>query len=950
MGRTLSSDSANVIALPASPTGFTAGDYVYQTTSGYGSVPSGALATGLFNVNNVPIEAYASTATTSNEFTYVEQLGGSMGSQVAALLTNGNIVYVYLSGNTAVGAAATVNFRIETTGGTVVVAETSTTMAAYFPYQASVVAIANGTFAIVCTPLTGNYSLSTRFYNNDGTAATAVLAAGLNLILAQAVCRLKLQVLSDNSVIIGYTNNAVFELRRVTTAGFDATFGAAGVRIVFDIGSATSQFWDYIVDGSNNIQTIHLANSGSLVMRRYNSVGVQQATSTVSTGLTGLKTVAIAIASDGTMRGFAQQTSGINVVTWNGTTAALSTQIVTGSSSVNAALGAFAQGASGGYVLFYTSVSATNTIPLNVQAFSSSNVALASAATLTDAQAIGYRTQFTPIVVSGDTRVYFGLFQGSSVNMITTGSGRPPMGIMYFAYSNTTYGILNSPTINYNFTGLGPIALGPYVRNGSTPGIAKFTVGSTGTYSSTFAAGAELITKTFVDGTNTATQLVLAPLPNGEFVAAWQRTNGAAFPTFISKYSSSGVLLAGPITVQATGVLLGRLSVGVVRFANGNILVTYSDTITAIRFRIYTSSLTLVTSGDVDTAATVTSNSGSIAVSTFGAETHAAIVYSDTSGYMTTRTISDAGVVSGILFQDTGATRWYNLSVVGFKSSAFFVGGVSTTGIRSGRVIRQTAPSTFSAGTTFDFNNAVTYSFSGRLSSPMPAVGTSAFMIGNDAGNLIITSINPGANSVSQLQYNTLPTPFSGSITSSGTWSAATAYTGTGTPVVVSQRNNTTTALTLAPIANSTLENNTSVTVSPVTTTLLTNQTSSNVCISAIPHIGEAVLVGYTDNNQYPAFVSLAASAFTTSFTLTAGTDVSTSTLMLTPEGGFSLQGISITAAASGNSGFVQTTGTATLNSNYSAATPAIFFDSRNPITAGTNGTVVGRTVIMGNN
>jgi len=948
MGRTLSGDSANVIALPASPTGFTAGDYVYQTTAGYGAVPAGSLATGLFNVNNVPVPARSATATTSNEFTYVEQLGGSMGSQVAALLTNGNIVYVYLSGSATVGAAATVNFRIETTAGTVVVAETSTTMTAYFPYQASVVAIGNGTFAIVCTPLTSSFSLSARFYNNDGTAATAVLAAGLNLNSAQATGRLKLQVLSDNSVIIGYTNIAVFELRRVTTAGFDATFGASGVRIVFDIASATSQFWDYIVDGSNNIQTIHLVNSGSLVMRRYNSIGVQQATSTVS-GLTGLKAVAIAIASDGTMRGFAQQTSGINVVTWNGTTAALGTQIVTGSSSINAALGAFAQGASGGYVLFYTSVSATNTIPLNVQAFSSSNVALASAATITEAQAIGYRTQFTPIVVSGDTRVYFGLFQ-ASINLVTTGSGRPPMGIMYFAYSNTTYEILNSPTINYNFTGLGPIALGNYSRNGSTPGIAKFTVVSTGTYSSTFAAGAEVISKTFVDGTNTATQLVLAPLPNGEFVAAWQRTNGAAFPTFISKYSSSGVLLAGPVTVQATGILLGALSVGVARFANGNILVTYSDTITAIRFRIYTSSLTLVTSGDVDTAATVSTNNGSIAVSTFGAETHAAIVYSDTTGYITTRTISDAGVVSGILFQDTSATRWYNLSVVGFKSSAFFAAGVSTTGVRSGRVIRQTAPSTFSAGTAFDFNNTLVYSSSGSLSSPMPAVGTSAYMIGNNSTNLIITNINPGANSVSQLQYNTLPTPFSGSFTANGTYSATTTYTGTGTPVVVSQRNNTTTALTLAPIANSTLENNTSVTVSSVTTTLLTNQTGQNICISAIPHIGEAVLVGYTDNNQYPAFVSLAASAFTTSFTLTAGTDVSTSTLTLSPSSGYSLQGISITAAASGSSGFVQASGTATLNSNYSAVTPATNFDFRNPTTFGTNGTIIGRTVIMGNN
>ena len=88
----------------------------------------------------------------------------------------------------------------------------------------------------------------------------------------------------------------------------------------------------------------------------------------------------------------------------------------------------------------------------------------------------------------------------------------------------------------------------------------------------------------------------------------------------------------------------------------------------------------------------------------------------------------------------------------------------------------------------------------------------------------------------------------------------------------------------------------------------------------------------------------------TVTTTLTTGVSSSATGLNLTPESGYSLQGISLTDAASGNSGFVQTSGTAALNSNYSAATPATFFDFRNPITTGTNGTVVGRTVTMGNN
>jgi hypothetical protein len=120
--------------------------------------------------------------------------------------------------------------------------------------------------------------------------------------------------------------------------------------------------------------------------------------------------------------------------------------------------------------------------------------------------------------------------------------------------------------------------------------------------------------------------------------------------------------------------------------------------------------------------------------------------------------------------------------------------------------------------------------------------------------------------------------------------------------------------------------------------------------ISAIPHVNEAILIGYIDNNNYPAFASIAALPYTVSATLTAGVDASSPGLNLTQETGYSLQGVAVTSAASGSTGLVQTKGTAVLNSNYSAATPTTLFDFRNPIASGASGVVVGRTVIMGNN
>lgn len=948
MGRTVSSDT-NVIALPASPTGFTAGDYVYQTRTGYGSPPAGALSTGLFTANNIPTPIFASTANTSNQFTYVEQLGGSTGSQTAALLNNGNIVYTYVNGAPGSGSSTSaVNFRIETTAGAVVVAETSTTMTVQSPFQASVVALPGGGFCIVCTPgSTSSYSLSARFYNADGTAATAVLNASLTITQASQLGRLKLQARSDGSVIIGYVDTAVFSLRRVSTAGFDGTFGSSGVVSIFT--GTNQQFWDFIVDSSSNIHTIHLASSNSVVMRRYNSSGVQQATSTVSSIPGTMSAVAAVLTSDGTIRGIAQTlTSGIYVITWDGTTAALGTQIITTSSTDGAALGAFAQGASGGYVLIYSSLTAQNTNPLNVRAFNSSNVALASATTIISAQNVNYRTQFVPIVVSGDTRIYFGVFQATLTSLSTGSAYLPPMGVAYFAYNNTSYALLNTTTVNQNYTGLGPFALGSYMRSASTAASARFSIASTGTYTSNIAAGTASIPKTLVDGSNQSGLIALAPLANGEFVAAWSRTSGATYPTFISKYSATGALQVGPVTVAASGIFNSSYAVGVATFANGNIFVCYATTNSSLLFTIYTPSLTVVTSGTVGSAV-ITSNSGNVAVSTFGAGTHVAVAFSDSSGYFTARTVSNAGVVSSTLFTLSDDTRWYNISVIGLKSNAFIASAIATIGTRRAVSVRQTGASSFAVYTAYDFNSSDVFTFASKLTSPIPAVGTVAYMVSSGSSNLTLISFSPTGNASNQLIWNNLPAPFTGSVSSSSDWGAALGYTGTGTPVVVSNRNNSGRFLTFAPIAGTMNSNAGTLTLSGATITTLATTSNQPSGISVIPGLGENVIVGYIDDTASPAFVSFYASPYTVSTTLTAGVDVSTSALALTPESGYSLQGISVTGASSGSSGLIQTRGVATLNSNYSAATTATTFDFRNPLTFGTYGTIIGRSVIMGN-
>jgi hypothetical protein len=926
---------------------------VYRTTSGYGVVPTGAVTTGFFDSGAIPSSVYASTATTSNELTYVEQLGGSQGSQVAAQLTNGNLVYAYATGNPSTyAAAATVNFKIETTAGAVVVAQTSTTMTILGPFNASVIALPAGGFCIVVSAPNGSlYQLSARFYNADGTAATAVLTLVANLSGSDIVGRLVIRALTDGSVIIGYINSNTFELRRVTTAGFDAAFGTSGVASVQAFSSA-SQWWDFVTDSSNNIHTISTTANTSATLRRYNSSGAQQTTSTVSS-LTGVDALDIAISSSGTIRGFVRDSTGIAVITWDGTTAALGTRIITATLPNNGLFGAFAQGASDGYVVFYNAtIPSTSVSGLYFQAFNSSNVALAPATRVNSAIAVNYRNQLVPIVVSGNTRVYFGAFQANSISY-PLNAAVVPMGVAYFTYSNTTYALVGAPTTNYNYGQIGPFALGAYARGASTAAIARFTIATTGAYSSNYTAGSTVIAKTFVDGSNTASKLLLAPLPNGEFVAAWARSSGT-FATYITKYSATGAVLVGPVVVNASGNSASPNAVSVATFANGNILVTYTDSVsgsTVLLYRIYTSSLTLVTSGTLDNAVVTGSQTMTTSSTSFGDGGHVAVLFLDSNQYPTTRAVSDSGTVTARLAQITATTQWQQTQVVGLKSNSYIISALNPDGTQTchGCTIRKTGPTAFLASSVWN-NNGMGSAGMPTASSPIPCPGTTAYVVGNstDQGRYRIISINPlinNSNGVLNRQDFT-GTPFSG-LSIGTTFSATVGYTATGVPVMVSQRT-ASAFVAIAPFSPPMNGTSDIATTGGLTTTLATNASASNA-ISAIPHINEAILIGYIDNNNFPAFASIAVLPFTVNVTLTAGVDVSTTALNLTPENGYSLQGISMTAAASGSSGLVQTRGTTVLNSNYSAATPATFFDFRNPLTSGVNGTVVGRTVIMGN-
>jgi hypothetical protein len=725
----------------------------------------------------------------------------------------------------------------------------------------------------------------------------------------------------------------------VTTAGFDATFGTSGVSAI-GVFNNNSKSWDFLVDASNEIHVIFRTAATDVVMRRYSAAGIQQTTSTVTT--TSGRAVAIARSSDNVIRGFLQRSTGVFIVTWDGATAALGAQIITiAVDVVGGAMEAFAQGASGGYVVLYSDfISGTVTSCLFFQAFDSSNTPLAAATRANGLVTATYRMQFTPIVVSSNTRVYFGVFQ---LNETSTGTYATPMGVAYFAYNNTTFALVGAPSATVPNFLVGPFALGSYNRQTSTPNTASFSVSSTGNYTTNYTAGTLLIQKTLVDGAFSSTRVVLAPLPNGEFVVAWVRSSGAL--TRISRYSSDGALIAGPVTVATGG---GAESCGVAVFANGNILVTHNVS-SALSFTILTPALAVVTSGTISAASYTADNSVPVAVASFGIGNHIAVGFRNTTTVnYSVAVVRDNGTVTSIVSLTLPVRPVFG-QIVPFKSSGFAViatdNGTDNTSVMQACIVRQTGTTTFSAGSPSNYTAIFSPANFVAGSTPTPSSGNVAYVISatgaSGAYQYSLGTINPRFNTSTQFPNgNFTGSPFANTVDSAS--GLTIGYTASGMPVAVSNARTGSQFIAVQPINSSSSGNGFSAN-GAFTTTLATQGSTRGP--SVISHVGEAVLISYSDSDGYPAFVSVAAAPFSVSTPLTAGVSISTSTLTLTPNSGYTMRGVSLTSAASGSAGLVQTSGVATLSSSYSAVTPATRYDFTNPITNGVRGVVVGRSV-----
>lgn len=963
MGRSLSTPvlDAGVSSL-ASAAGFTAGDYVYQQRNGIGPVPSGALSTGAFAYNNIPSETYPLTTSTTSDLNYVEINGGTTGGQIAAKLNNGNIVLVYTKGTVGTFAQTAYFKIVDSTGATVVAETAASTATVGGRFGVSVCVLPNNNFVMCWTTQQAsgnNWNLSYRVYQQDGTAVSAAITSTAINFAAQtngAGALLKIKPRSDNSfIMMGYSNYNVYFFS-ATAAGFDTTFSGGTGYYLRTLRSSSQQNVDFAIRSDNTIHIFFCLTSGLVEYNVLSSAGVLTSNGTLAT-ITIVYAISCSLMPSGNVNVFiygndTSTTCGILGYSWNGTAATYIGKIVsfsTTSTPDQTFLASYAQGAGGNFTLFWSHVDTSGA--LTYQVFNSSGVSVGGATPRvipSISYPLGIMANPAIFDIGSETRFYL---PSRLINYIGTDTSNwlnGARGAFYFSYNSTTYSVNKLATVNINYGNIGALPLGAYVKGSSTPIEASFTISSTGAYLAPVSAGTNLVGKTTVS-TLTAGAVSVITLQNGNFAYCWQNST----TIYLKTYTPAGVEVSS-ITV-ATGVSSAWSFCAMAPFSNGSFVVLYMSATNTLTYKIYNSSLTQLFTGDVSTTVQVAGGTILPRVCAYGDGSQVAIAYrlSTASNYHQIKELTSANVLSTVT---TGAsyTNVTNLQLIPYRSNGFGFtfaegGGITTnysffqiikTGVGAWNVSGPTG-----MGSTTDTIDDIVFN------STIPGPANSVFSINNAGASnaTFVPFLEPTFTaSVIDSYYNSIAPTMPTNMRFGSGYANAIGYTGNGACVWACGNYGTGTGLLYyANVRPLNRGNNTAYFFGTQYTGFDCYSNTNFTYVAIAPMVEGSCVIAFIDGTQLPCFFIPVVQTSLISQTLTAGTDVSTSKLALTPESGFVLRGVALTTAAAGGSGLVQSKGVASVSASYPAGTAYTAFDFRCSTATGVRGSVTGRTVTM---
>ena len=867
---------------------------------------------------------------------------GGSGLRNVALLTNGNIVIVGFNNTAAF-------FTIYDTSFNIVVSRT-TLPTTHTPSQSvAVIALTGGGFVVYFTQNNGYFAYA--IYSNTGSVVSA------------------LTVPSDNFTSVSGTVQSVWFATALSNGGFAAvakssanTFGnyyifnSTGTKLYAStLGVQVSEYLRLTAGASGSFVVFYKPASGT----NYQWYLISSTNTTLGSGSISVTGVA------GTNFSCATLSDGINVVLFYGQDNSgiygfrflnTSTYAMGSETKINNPLGLSSVSyfdsigvrslSSGGFITIWQNP--TNSVQ-NSQATPSYYYAV-------------FNSSGTPLATSTQTAsfpVYKSLLQlGSAQGTVDSSLSTIESGGNLWLFFNPRASGSSAGAQSYtNYVQLDLTNYNPVSSLAYTAPLGSVTTG-TGAVS---LSGSTPTKASYLPGFNSVTQInnisVTATTPsrvaslasqnydvctltNGNFVVAYR--NDSTYGIFASVYSPTGVLLT-TISV-GTGVAANQwYSVKVTPLASGKFVVAYviSGTSSPVTLSVNIYSATYIqTNSFTITGLTIGLTSmqlgqgwglGSLNSDRFAIVSYPSAdaligwwVYSSSGTQLATATISGTNGVYPTSIQGHpggGFTLAYNssgsstvLRYYGETATNTFTSAVST----SLDSIAGTSNRAHSAKLFISQFNELYYSVANTSSVSGYFISTYAMF--NNEG--VFSTTITGNSSTTTTNMLSVPTP-----------SGLRAYiemisTSGGSRFGVVGGSSSRIADTAIPAIRAADNSMTSVTA---------------------PLYGNTVVLVYPnslDNN----FLSFSIITFPFNNVVTLNTTSSVSNQVSFAGPNYPFIGVAASNAVAGGTGIVQTTGVATLNSNYSSSTPYQAFDSQTPSSLGVRGTIVGRNVnLLGN-
>lgn len=919
----------------SSAAGFNAGDLVYfnGSTGDYGTPPTSApgATVSVPAIGPVPLLSGVIGANSNN----VGILGACATTGFAAILTNGNIVQVFISGT---GSEA--SFRIVDTSGAVVVAVTSIsgTFTQSGTPNIAVTALTGGGFAVAWVNNGGGLTRPCyAIYSNTGTVVTAAqqdTGAGP----ANAAAPIRIKATPSGGFIIAYLEQGAATYAR----GYSAT-GVAAFAWVSLPTTGSNYIIGLAVRNDGSFLLVGGVNSASTIYGIWSSTGTPIVSSTSFASANGIFSTPLTDAtclSDGTtfvivyaisLAGYASTafrflpTGNVlgsefyvpNTNFLNGTNSYQYNQDVTALSGNRFIIGM---------------ISGANTYALCYAVFNSSGVCLSGTAgtVSTGAAPINISQTYLPhtsahMSVIESPAGYLTLYYGNSNSR--------QYGFFSSTVDSTTYAIVNPlpSTQTAGNASSGPVA---YARSGSSPLGAAYSINA-GTYNTSGTYGTVIKNPELV--ANGVYSVANTTLPDGRVLIAYMDNGGAVK---VAVYSVNGVFIQTLNIAVDGGTSISAWSyVSIAALTSGKFVISYAtSTGTVSKVKLYSSAFTQIGS-DISITTAGTTSGYTVSVASITNDRYI-ITYSNFSNYPTYRVYDNTNTQ---LVGDTvvSSNDRRNVCGAGFSTGGFLVTGRATNNVQFYSTFINSSGNSFSGVQT-------------ETGLAGAANITTAKCSSNTFGGVCVA----GAYAATQTGIFTVdyfgnqPAPATTMTSIIDTFSTGIGFTGSGVPLMAAVT--TSGVLSIRGIRTT----NISETQLALNATLFQplNNSVQSPQISITPSYGGNAVIAFIDISYNLRFAIVCGTSLPVPMSLTAN-DPSTPVPIYPGATSASpaiqntiFAGVALQTVPPGGAGLVQVNGTAQLNSTYPAGTTYRAFDHQSQGVPGVKGTITGRTITLQGN